>query len=128
MFSPRLNSIVSLPTEPWKYEYEQAGIDIFGQDLSHVDHPHTGKGIIGLNVKIKVYDGNLIETQVQLTTWIAGLVSWDLTSRCGPAENASNTCTPPPIVGCTIVRQDWKFYIVYGIAGSSNQFFLKWCV
>ncbi|PWY88611.1 hypothetical protein BO94DRAFT_565484 [Aspergillus sclerotioniger CBS 115572] len=114
-FSPKFDLVVGLPTEPWKAEYEQAGIDIFDRDLSHVDHPHTGKRILGLGMKVKAYGGNLIEAQVELAAWMAGLVSWGFASRCEPSESAEDaSALPPPIVGCT-------FYIVYGIAGPSNQ-------
>ncbi|KAE8341341.1 hypothetical protein BDV24DRAFT_174748 [Aspergillus arachidicola] len=91
-----------LPKEAWKEEYERAGIDAFGRDLSHVDHPHTGEGLLGLGVEVKPLDGNLIEPQVQLAVWMAGLVSWAYSSR----HHGSSNVSPPPIVGCTVIGED----------------------
>ncbi|PYI05575.1 hypothetical protein BO78DRAFT_317824 [Aspergillus sclerotiicarbonarius CBS 121057] len=120
-FNCKLDLVVGLPKIPWVRKYKQAGADIFGRDLSHVDHPYTGKRIIGLGVEVKASDGNLVEAQVQLAGWMASLVSWGFASRCDASGNAGNVCIPPPMVGCTVIGQDWKFYIVYGIAGASNQ-------
>ncbi|QMW36710.1 hypothetical protein G4B84_012239 [Aspergillus flavus NRRL3357] len=72
---------VWLPKEAWNEKYKRAGIDIFGRDLSHVDHPHTGKRLLGLGVEVKPLDGNLIVAQVQLAVFMAGLMSWAYSSQ-----------------------------------------------
>ncbi|XHF98426.1 hypothetical protein AWENTII_001978 [Aspergillus wentii] len=102
----------------WKTEYERAGINDLGRDLSHVDHPHTGCRLLGLGVEVKGPDGSLIEAQVQLAVWMAGLVSWGFANR---TSHNNRECVLPPMMGCTVVGEDWKLYIVYGIAGPSSQ-------
>ncbi|KAF7626199.1 hypothetical protein AFLA_013594 [Aspergillus flavus NRRL3357] len=97
-FNRKIDLIVGLPKEAWNEKYKRAGIDIFGRDLSHVDHPHTGKRLLGLGVEVKPLDGNLIVAQVQLAVFMAGLMSWAYSSQYRGASSVS----PPPIVGCTL--------------------------
>ncbi|KOC18786.1 hypothetical protein AFLA70_4g008791 [Aspergillus flavus AF70] len=97
-----LGVFVGLPKEAWNEKYKRAGIDIFGRDLSHVDHPHTGKRLLGLGVEVKPLDGNLIVAQVQLAVFMAGLMSWVYSSQYRGASSVS----PPPIVGCTVIGED----------------------
>ncbi|RAQ45616.1 hypothetical protein AFGD_005970 [Aspergillus flavus] len=74
-FNRKIDLVVGLPKEAWNEKYKRAGIDIFGRDLSHVDHPHTGKRLLGLGVEVKPLDGNLIVAHVQLAVWMTGLMS-----------------------------------------------------
>lgn len=101
-FNRKIDLIVGLPKEAWNEKYKRAGIDIFGRDLSHVDHPHTGKRLLGLGVEVKPLDGNLIVAQVQLAVFMAGLMSWAYSSQYRGASSVS----PPPIVGCTVIGED----------------------
>ncbi|PWY67514.1 hypothetical protein BO70DRAFT_345297 [Aspergillus heteromorphus CBS 117.55] len=121
--SRTIDLVVGLPKEPWISEYERIDIDAAGRDLSHVDHPHTGKRLLGLGLEAKAPEGNLVEAQVQLAVWMAGLVVWGFDQRPPSMPSAASVARgdgapiPPPVVGCTIVGEDWKFYIVYGAAG-----------
>ncbi|OOO07365.1 hypothetical protein OAory_01038650 [Aspergillus oryzae] len=101
-FNRKIDLVVGLPKEAWNEKYKRAGIDIFGRDLSHVDHPHTGKRLLGLGVEVKPLDGNLIVAQVQLAVFMAGLMSWAYSSQYRGASSVS----PPPIVGCTVIGED----------------------
>ncbi|PYH89072.1 hypothetical protein BO71DRAFT_488259 [Aspergillus ellipticus CBS 707.79] len=91
--------------------------------LSHINHPHTGNRLLGMGVSVKAPDGNLIEAQVQLAVWMAGLVRWGFEQRPSCLSSAASIArgaggaVPPPVVGCTVVGEDWKFYIVFGVAG-----------
>ncbi|KAE8401193.1 hypothetical protein BDV37DRAFT_285893 [Aspergillus pseudonomiae] len=116
-FNRKIDLVVGLPKESWKEEYERVGIDAIGRDLSHIDHPHTGKRLLGLGVEVKPLGGNLIEAQVQLSVWMTGLMSWAYSSQ----HQGGTHVSPPPIVGCTVLGEDWKFYIIYGVAGASQQ-------
>lgn len=101
----KINLVAGLLKEPWEAEYESAGLDIYTRDLSHVDHAHTGKRLLGLGVEMKAPDRNAIEAQVQLAVWMAGLVSWGFSSRrfsAGPLK------LPPPIIGYTVVGKTWE--------------------
>lgn len=46
---------------------------------------------------------------------MAGLVSWAFDNRVGSSS------TPLPMVGCTSMGGDWKFYIIYGIEESVSE-------
>ncbi|KAB8273885.1 hypothetical protein BDV30DRAFT_238133 [Aspergillus minisclerotigenes] len=111
-FNRKIDLVVGLPKEAWKEKYKRVGIDIFGRDLSHVDHPHTGKRLLGLGVEVKPLDGNLIVAHVQLAVWMAGLMSWASFSQYRGASSVS----PPPTVGCTVIG-----YIIYGVVSTSSQ-------
>ncbi|GLA89954.1 hypothetical protein AtubIFM56815_005498 [Aspergillus tubingensis] len=66
MFNHKVDLVVGLPKEPWKESYTLAGIDIPDRELSHIEHPHTGKRLLGLGVKVKGFDGTRDEARVQL--------------------------------------------------------------
>lgn len=50
MFNHNLDLVVGLPKEPWKECYRLAGIDIPDREMSHIEHTHTGKRLLGLGV------------------------------------------------------------------------------
>ncbi|CAG8408312.1 unnamed protein product [Penicillium salamii] len=102
----QVDLVVGLPVELWEVDYEQAGLNTHGKSFSHIDHPHTGKRIIGPGIAIQAADGNLMEAQVQLGVWMAGLLMWAFAQRS--VEDL------PPLVGCTVIGEDWKFYIAVG--------------
>lgn len=116
MFNHNLDLVVGLPKETWGDHYRLAGIDIHNRDLSHIEHAHTGKRLLGLGVKVKPLDGNCAEAQAQLAVWMAGLMSWAYES----SRHAYPGIPPPPIVGCTVVGPVWRFYIIYAMAESSE--------
>lgn len=110
-----IDLVVGLPKEHWKTEYERAEHGIFDRGLSHVDDVHTGKRFFGLGVVVKTPDGNAVEAQVQLAVWMAGLISWCVSSREHPRFY------PPPAIGCTVVGGNWEFYVAYGIPEPCGQ-------
>ncbi|OJZ89770.1 hypothetical protein ASPFODRAFT_129429 [Aspergillus luchuensis CBS 106.47] len=116
MFNHNLDLVVGLPKEPWKECYRLAGIDIPDREMSHIEHAHTGKRLLGLGVKVKGLDGTSAEARVQLGVWMAGLMSW-------AHDSYRHVCPgnpPPPIIGCTVVGPIWKFYIIYAMGCSSG--------
>lgn len=104
---------MGLPPDKWNTEYNQAGLTGPGRGCSHVSHPHTGKRILGPGVEVKAADGNLVEAQVQLGVWSAGLLLW-------ASEQRQPGNILPPLIGCTAVGEDWKFYIIFGVGSSSS--------
>lgn len=108
VYNRKIDLVVGLPLDKWDSEYERAGLTGPGKCCSRVSHPHTGKRILGPGVEVKAADGNLVEAQVQLGVWSAGLLLW-------AAEQRQPGNPLPPIVGCTAVGEDWKFYIIFGI-------------
>lgn len=68
---------------------------------------------MGAGIEVKGADGNLIEAQVHLGVWMAGLLMW-------ASQQRKNSTEIPPVVGCTAVGQDWKFYIIVGDQGCSG--------
>jgi hypothetical protein len=103
--------VVGLPLDAWEDEYERAGLHTPGKYFNHMTHPHTGKRVLGPGVKIKAADGNLIEAPVQIGVWMTGLLRWAFAQRKSVKDL-------PPLVGCTAVGEDWKFYIATGVEGS----------
>lgn len=95
----------------WEAEYERAGLHTAGKSFSHMTYPYTGKRVLGPGVEIKAADGNLVEAQVQIGVWMTGLLMWAF-------EQRKTTQDLPPLVGCTAVGEDWKFYIAIGVEGS----------
>ena len=110
-YNRKVDLVVGLPVHLWKSDYERAGLNTPGKCFSHINHPHTGKRILGPGVEIKAADGNLVEAQVQLGVWMAGLLMWAF------AQNKT-VKDLPPLLGCTAVGEDWKFYIAVGVEGS----------
>ncbi|KAJ5580220.1 uncharacterized protein N7459_006205 [Penicillium hispanicum] len=110
-YSRKIDLVVGLPVQPWEEDYQRAGLGTPDKQFSHILHPHTGKRILGLGIEIKAADGNLIEAQVQLGVWMSGLLMWAFTQR-------KDGICPPPLVGCTVVGEDWKFYIA--VAGNAS--------
>ncbi|KAJ5969989.1 hypothetical protein N7501_006237 [Penicillium viridicatum] len=102
---------MGLSVNAWEVEYEQAGLHTLGKPFSHMTHPHTGKRVLGPGVEIKAADGNLVEGQVQIGVWMTGLLMWAFAQR-------KSTRDLPPLVGCTAVGEDWKFYMAIGVEGS----------
>ncbi|KAF4765731.1 hypothetical protein HAV15_003422 [Penicillium sp. str.  len=100
-----------LPVNDWEAEYERAGLHTAGKSFSHMTYPYTGKRVLGPGVEIKAADGNLVEAQVQIGVWMTGLLMWAF-------EQRKTTQDLPPLVGCTAVGEDWKFYIAIGVEGS----------
>lgn len=109
-YNRKVDLVVGLPVESWKVDYEQAGLNTPGKCFSHMTHPHTGKRILGPGVEIKAADGNLVEAQVQLGVWMTGLLMWAFAQRKSVKDL-------PPLIGCTAVGEDWKFYIAIGVEG-----------
>lgn len=109
-YNRKVDLVVGLPVESWKVDYEQAGLNTPGKSFSHMTHPHTGKRILGPGVEIKAADGNLVEAQVQLGVWMTGLLMWAFAQRKSVKDL-------PPLIGCTAVGEDWKFYIAIGVEG-----------
>ncbi|GAB1193964.1 hypothetical protein APSETT444_003201 [Aspergillus pseudonomiae] len=104
-----LASIGDLPLEAW-------GMFTNGY-ANHVDHPHTGTQVLGAGCEIKPKYGNLLEAEIQLGVWTAGLFSWAFEHRVGPD-------LPPPLVGFISVGESWEFYIIYGVpteVGEDNE-------
>jgi hypothetical protein len=52
----------------------------------------------------------LIKAQVQIGVWMTGLLMWAFAQR--------RSVKYLPLVGCTAVEEDWKFYIATGVDGS----------
>lgn len=109
-YNRKVDLVVGLPVESWKVDYEQAGLNTPGKCFSHITHPHTGKLILGPGVEIKAADGNLVEAQVQRGVWMTGLLMWAFAQRKSVKDL-------PPLIGCTAVGEDWKFYIAIGVDG-----------
>ncbi|KAJ5201003.1 hypothetical protein N7449_005806 [Penicillium cf. viridicatum] len=109
-YNRKVDLVVGLPVESWKVDYEQAGLNTPGKCFNHMTHPHTGKRILGPGVEIKAADGNLVEAQVQLGVWMTGLLMWAFAQRKSVKDL-------PPLIGCTAVGEDWKFYIAIGVEG-----------
>ncbi|KAJ6003528.1 hypothetical protein N7522_006220 [Penicillium canescens] len=112
-YTRKVDLVVGLPVDFWKVDYEQAGLNTPGKCFSHMTHPHTGKRVLGPGVEIKAADGNLVEAQVQLGVWMTGLLMWAFAQR-------KIVTDLPPLVGCTAVGEDWKFYIAIGVEGSGT--------
>ncbi|KAJ6050207.1 hypothetical protein N7444_006923 [Penicillium canescens] len=112
-YTRKVDLVVGLPVDFWKVDYEQAGLNTPGKCFSHMTHPHTGKRVLGPGVEIKAADGNLVEAQVQLGVWMTGLLMWAFAQRKSVKDL-------PPLVGCTAVGEDWKFYIAIGVEGSGT--------
>ncbi|CAI7587121.1 unnamed protein product [Penicillium palitans] len=110
-YNRKIDLVVGLPVDDWEVEYEQAGLHTPGISFSHMTHRHTGKRVLGPGVEIKAADGNLVEAQVQIGVWMTGLLMWAFAQR-------KTTQDLPPLVGCTAVGEDWKFYIAIGVEGS----------
>ncbi|KAJ5950797.1 uncharacterized protein N7479_009210 [Penicillium vulpinum] len=110
-YNHKVDLVVGLPVDFWKVYYEQAGLNTPGKCFSHMSHPHTGKRILGAGFEIKAADENLVEAQVQLGVWMTGLLMWAFAQR----KSVKNL---PPLIGCTTVGEDWKFYIAIGVEGS----------
>ncbi|KGO69805.1 hypothetical protein PITC_042680 [Penicillium italicum] len=110
-YNRKIDLVVGLPVNAWEVEYEQAGLHTPGKHFSHMNHPHTGKRVLGPGVEIKAADGNLVEAHVQLGVWMAGLIMWAFGQR-------NSVRDLPPLVGFTAVGEDWKFYIAFGVEGS----------
>ncbi|PYH68277.1 uncharacterized protein BO88DRAFT_342612 [Aspergillus vadensis CBS 113365] len=117
MFNHKVDLVVGLPKEPWKESYTLAGIDIPDRELSHIEHAHTGKRLLGLGVKVKGFDGTRAEARVQLGVWMAGLMSWAHDSY----RHVCPDIPPPPVIGCTVVGSVWRFYIIYAMGCSSGK-------
>ncbi|KAJ5457285.1 hypothetical protein N7530_012559 [Penicillium desertorum] len=110
-YNRKIDLVVGLPLDAWEDEYERAGLHTPGKYFNHMTHPHTGKRVLGPGVKIKAADGNLIEAPVQIGVWMTGLLRWAFAQRKSVKDL-------PPLVGCTAVGEDWKFYIATGVEGS----------
>ncbi|OQD92490.1 hypothetical protein PENSOL_c041G11628 [Penicillium solitum] len=110
-YNRKMNLVVGLPVNDWEAEYERAGLHTAGKSFSHMTYPYTGKRVLGPGVEIKAADGNLVEAQVQIGVWMTGLLMWAF-------EQRKTTQDLPPLVGCTAVGEDWKFYIAIGVEGS----------
>ncbi|KAJ6185165.1 hypothetical protein N7519_006466 [Penicillium mononematosum] len=110
-YNRKIELVVGLPLDAWEDEYEMAGLRTPGKYFNHMTHPHTGKRVLGPSVEIKAADGNLVEAQVQIGVWMTGLLMWAFAQRKSVKDL-------PPLVGCTAVGEDWKFYIATGVEGS----------
>lgn len=110
-YNRKVGLVVGLPVNLQKSDYERAGLNTPGKFFSHISHPYIGKRILGPGVEMKATDGNLVEAQVQLGVWIAGLLMWAF------AQNKT-VKDLPPLIGCTAVGDDQKFYIAVGVEGS----------
>ncbi|KAL3429819.1 hypothetical protein BDV09DRAFT_189796 [Aspergillus tetrazonus] len=78
--------------------------------MNHVAHVHTAPRLLGAGVEAMALDGNQVEAEVQLGIWISGLVSWMW-------ERRNRVVSPPPVVGCICIGDQWDFYIIYGLEG-----------
>lgn len=104
----KIDWVVGFPKERWQSVYANTAAKFAGNYINHVDHPHTGRQVLGCCCEIKPPNGNLFEAQVQLGVWMAGFFSWAFQHRSG-------TQTPPPMVGLIPAGEIWGFYIVYGV-------------
>ncbi|PLB44908.1 hypothetical protein P170DRAFT_479449 [Aspergillus steynii IBT 23096] len=107
-YSRKIDLVVGFPTDEWPDEYERMAALSSDRCFSHITHPHTGARFLGPGFEIKASDGNLVEAQVQLGVWMAGLITWMWERRCKGA-------LPPPVVGCISIGERWDFYIIYGV-------------
>lgn len=110
-YNCKINLVVGLPVNAWEVEYERAGLHTLGKYFSHMTHPHTGKRVLGPGIEVKAADGNLVDAQVQLGVWMTGFLMRAFAQR----KSVKNL---PPLIGCTAVGEDWKFYITIGVEGS----------
>ncbi|KAF9250355.1 hypothetical protein DTO006G1_6754 [Penicillium roqueforti] len=110
-YNRKIDLVVGLPVNAYEVQYEKAGLHTTGKYFSHMTHPHTGKRVLGPGVEIKAADGNLVEAQVQIGVWMTGLLMWAFAQRKSVKDL-------PPLVGCTAVGEDWKFYIATGVEES----------
>ncbi|QQK43739.1 putative integral membrane protein [Penicillium digitatum] len=89
----KIDLVVGLPVNAWEIQYEKAGLHPPVKSFSHTTHPHTGKRVLGPGIEVKAADRNSVEASLQ-----------DL----------------PPLIGCTAVGEDWKFYIAVGAEESGT--------
>ncbi|KAE8375681.1 hypothetical protein BDV26DRAFT_283250 [Aspergillus bertholletiae] len=114
-YSRKVDLVIGFPTDQWSTEYERMTSRYPDRCFSHIAHPRTRARFLGSSFEVKASDGNLIEAQVQLGVWMAGLMTWAWDHGCGDA-------LPPPAVGCISIGEHWEFYIIYSvkIAGSDR--------
>lgn len=68
-----------------------------------------------MGVVVKTSDQSMLEAEVQLTNWMAGLYLWSFSK----SPRAGNH---PAAIGCTVVGEEWRFYIFDGCRDSDEDY------